>query len=234
MDLDEAEYALEESNVKYQKDESSFFVDLVVRSGDYMATLEYSSETGAFSSFQLYMDIEDGSAYESAPEADLDDLDDGDYSSTASDYSNPKKISGVEDFELDGELYSLGAPVSAYIDNGWKLTDGEIVEANDINYAVVEKGDSQLQLFVKNDSNKTISIENAETYEIIARYVDDFKIFYDIEPGDKRKDVKKTIDSEGFSYDETSGSVYFYDGNKYVNVFFDSDTDRVNGFSIGD
>ena len=229
MDLDEAEYALEESNVKYDKDESSFFVDLVVRSGDYMATLEYSEDTGKFSSFQLYMDVEDGSAYESAPSADLDGIDD---EADDIDYSKPSRISSVSDFEIDGELYSLGAPVSAYIDNGWKLTDGEIVEANDINYAVVEKGDSELQLFVKNDSNKTISIENAETYEIIARYVDDFKIYYDIQPGDKLKSVKDTIDSEGYSYDETSSSVYFYDGKKYVNIFFDND--RVNGFSIGD
>nr|MCR4746192.1 hypothetical protein [Lachnospiraceae bacterium] len=235
MDMDEAKETLEENDIDYKKDNVTYyFTDYLIDSGDYTATLEYITDTDELSSIQLYVDIKDTENYQGVGKTDVETMDSDDVDI---DYDEPDEISKITDFELDGVLYSIGAPVSAFIENGWELdednssTDRQ-VEAHDIGFAVLKKGESQMQLSVENNESDTVDIKDTVTKEVVVRDTDDFMLWGDIESGDKLNKIKDDIESLGYEYEESSSGIMFYDeDNIWLNVLLRDG--KATGFSLG-
>ena len=231
MDEDDLKDALKDNDIDYDvDDDSSFSTSYTIKAEETQIAIFVKKESGKVYQMQIYTYIKDTSDYEGAPEAEVETVD------VESDYTAPKKISSADEFELMGDLYSLHAPVSAYLDNGWELEDtvntDQQVSAGDNGSAILEKDDMEIQLLVENDEKGTVAIKDAVVQTVVAWHVPDFKLYHGIAGDDKLSSVKEALDDEKVEYDVYSSILTFEEDGADVSVATD-DNKRVDGFKIG-
>ncbi len=217
MKHDEIKDTVEDLDDVFEYDEDSYYNKFTFEGKESQIFIETFTKNDKIHTMELYANITDKSDYEGAPKADIDTDEDAD---ADVDYSAPSKISGVSDFETDGNVYSLGAPVSAFLENGWELEEGvntdNQISAGKSGGAILVKDDMRVQLHVNNEGNSTVSVKNATVESF--RTVDngDFEIIGGVKDGDKVSDVKDALDDKGIDYDEADNYISFRKDGVYV------------------
>lgn len=140
--------------------------------------------------------------------------------------------------EVEGDVYCLPAPVSAFIDNGWSITQqsGGIGSGNTDSIRL-ERNGKRLYLFIINYSFYQTTPENCAVYRISVN--DNEKISLKL-PGDisfnsTKADVEKYVSDE-FSYYKGSSS-YNYSYNNYnigfsLSINVNDETEKVSYISL--
>ena len=235
MKKDEIKEILEDNNIDYAYDDDSSYVEMFsMRSNDASVVIGTSKENDKVSQMGVTAYISNESKYQGAPEANVEVADEEDIDI---DYTAPKKIKDITDFEIDGDLYSMRAPVSAFLDNGWELEEGvntdNQIEAGGMGSAIITKGKMRVQLHVDNEANARVSIKNAIVTDISSRDNCEFKLWGGIESGQEAKAVKKVLDSEDINYDDSSDRSISFSGEDRTFVYIGLDDDgEVSSFSI--
>ena len=217
MKEDDIKEAVEDLDDVFEYEEDSYYDTFTFKGKESQIFIETYTKNGKQHTMQLFANITDKSDYEGAPKADIDADEDADEDI---DYSAPDKISKVSDFETNDEVYSLGAPVSSFLDNGWELEEGvntdNQISAGKSGSAILVKNDMRVQLHVINDSNSTVKVKNAlvESFRTVEN--GDFEIIGGIKDGDKVSDVKDALDEQGIKYDEADNYVSFREDGVYV------------------
>ena len=234
-ETDDVEDALKDADVKYDYDKeyTKFYGMFSVSADNLYYFIGTSNEKDRVEMIQMQVNVEDKEDYMGADEAEVEALgaDDLDI-----DYDAPDKLKDYKDFELDGKLYTIGAPVLEFLNDGWEIEEGVNsdmqLDAGDIGSVILVKDDSRLQVFVENDQKDTVSIEAATMYRIKASDVD-YKFANGIKDGMDLSEVKDILDDEGLDY--TTGEVTTYisysEDNCLISITFDS-KDRVSGFAL--
>ncbi len=144
--------------------------------------------------------------------------------------------------KIEGDLYQLPAPVSAFIDNGWKIAQqsGDVV-AGGTDSIRVEKDDKKLDLYIVNYSEYQTTVENCAVYKV---YVDNRggtsvsigSESKSITIGTEKADVDALVSDEFNYYEGTYNHSYSYseykerDFNLSINV--DKETGKVSTISV--
>ncbi|MCR5527579.1 MAG: hypothetical protein K6F39_09445 [Lachnospiraceae bacterium] len=220
MDMDEVKDALEDNNVDYKDevdDVTSYFEDYLIDTKDYHVVIDFVKDDKSLLSIQVSKDIDDTSDYEGAPEAEVETADTEDLDI---DYTRPKKISELTDFDLDGDLYSIGAPVSEFLDNGWEIDEDSLsdkqVEGNSTGQATLIKDDMSLLLSVENNNSETVDIKDAVLTSIIVRDAVNSEVWGNIKAGDSTDEVKEALEDAGMEYEESDNYISYSDDRVYV------------------
>ena len=232
MSNDDIKDALDKNDVNYDYDDSYSYPEYQIASNDYQISITIDPDEGSVYRMQIYAIIRDSSDYEGAPKAEVETLDSSDVDI---DYTKPEKLSDRADFELDGDLYTMGAPVSEFLDNGWELEEDNVVtdmqiSAGDTGSALLVKGDERIQFHLVNEADGTVAVKDA-VVDVITAMDSDFELLGDIKTGESIDDVKDYLDSENIKYDEYSSILSFKDDGVYVTVY-KGDNDKVEGFEL--
>lgn len=144
--------------------------------------------------------------------------------------------------KVEGDLYQLPAPVSAFTDNGWKIVQqsGDVV-AGGSDYIRVEKDGKKLDLSIANFAEYQTTVENCAVYKV---YTDDYgkanvTIGSDAKPvsmGSAKADVDAAV-VDGMDCTDASYSYkYYYSEYKErdfaVSICVAKDTGKVNNISV--
>ncbi len=144
--------------------------------------------------------------------------------------------------ELEGDLYQLPAPVSSFIDNGWKIIQksGDVASGNSSSIRI-EKDGQKLDLYVINYAEYQTNVENCAVYEVYIRDSKEPALSLGSENapvhiGTTKAELDSLITGEFSCYEYTdsySYSYYEYKGRNfdlYINV--DKETELVTYISI--
>lgn len=144
--------------------------------------------------------------------------------------------------KIEGDLYQLSAPVSEFIDNGWKIAQqsGDVV-AGGTDSIRVEKNGKKLDLYIVNYAEYKTMVENCAVYKV---YADDYSnasvlIGSDtksITVGTSKTDVDGTISDDFDYYEGTYNHSYSYseykDRDFSISISVDKETGKVSSVSV--
>lgn len=144
--------------------------------------------------------------------------------------------------KIEGDLYQLPAPVSEFIDNGWKITQqsGDVV-AGGTNSIRVEKDGKKLDLYIVNYAEYQTTVENCAVYKV---YADDYNnasvlIGSDaksITVGAEKAEVDASVSDDFDYYEGTYSHSYSYseykDRDFSVSINVDKETGKVSSVSV--
>lgn len=124
--------------------------------------------------------------------------------------------------EFCGDLYSLPAPVSAFLENGWELQnveDGAYVAGRDLEFVDMMKNNQSAHFSVYNFTQDATAIENCFVRELeVGNYDSDaltLTLSGGFTLGAKKADLIAAAEEKGYSCDE--------DGD-YLNIYKTADT----------
>ena len=124
--------------------------------------------------------------------------------------------------EFCGDLYSLPAPVSAFLENGWELQnveDGAYVAGRDLEFVDMMKNNQSVHFSVYNFTQDATAIENCFVRELeVGNYDSDaltLTLSGGFTLGAKKADLIAAAEEKGYSCDE--------DGD-YLNIYKTADT----------
>lgn len=169
----------------YDEYEGSDYVELTYRFDSYQEwEFTIDNETGVVNEFDL-MNFEEDEEANAAAAAEVS----SDPTEAVLAYVAPTEMS--EDpldyvFELEGDLYQLPAPVSAFIENGWTLKkeggDAGIVMGDDYDYATLMKDGKDMSVSINNYDPNAQVVENCFVTDITFYSSDDLylKLPYEI------------------------------------------------------
>lgn len=153
------------------------------------------------------------------------------------DYTAPTDMgdsvaSGIVD--IDGDLYQIPAPVSEFVDNGWKIVV-QYGSMDTYQNIVLERDGKRIKLEAASLDEEIRNAENFSVFEVESDYMD---VNIAIGPADNpitigtSKDVVDDLATEDFSFDE--GGYYYCcsQGGVYVEIWFDEDSDTVSKINI--
>lgn len=124
--------------------------------------------------------------------------------------------------EFCGDLYSLPAPVSAFLENGWELQDvedGAYVAGRDLEFVDMMKNNQSVHFSVYNFTQDATAIENCFVRELeVGNYDSDaltLTLSGGFTLGAKKADLIAAAEEKGYACDE--------DGD-YLNIYKTADT----------
>ena len=124
--------------------------------------------------------------------------------------------------EFCGDLYSLPAPVSAFLENGWELQDvedGAYVAGRDLEFVDMMKNNQSVHFSVYNFTQDATAIENCFVRELeVGNYDSDaltLTLSGGFTLGAKKADLIAAAEEKGYACDE--------DGD-YLNIYKSADT----------
>ena len=158
-----------------------------------------------------------------------------------SEYAAPAELG--DDFlsgniEIAGKLYTLPAPVSEFLDDGWTIqSKSNGVGSMNTDSVTIEKDGKKLSLYIENLADYQTIPENCAVYRVYA-YADD-GISVKIPKGlsfDSTKADVEAAKSEEFSYYKSESS-YSYSYDKYdegysLDIYVDAATEKISQFSV--
>ena len=144
--------------------------------------------------------------------------------------------------KIEGDLYQLPAPVSEFIDNGWKIAQqsGDVV-AGGTDSIRVEKNGKKLDLYIVNYAEYQTTVENCAVYKV---YADDYNnasvlIGSDaksITVGTAKEEVDAAVSEDFDYYEGTYSHSYSYseykDRDFSVSINVDKETGKVSSVSV--
>lgn len=144
--------------------------------------------------------------------------------------------------KIEGDLYQLPAPVSEFIDNGWKIVQqsGDVV-AGGTDSIRVEKNGKKIDLYIVNYAEYQTTVENCAVYKV---YADDYgkasvligSDAKSITVGTAKADVDAAISSDFDYYEGTYSHSYSYSEYKErdfsVSIRVDQETGNVSSVSV--
>lgn len=144
--------------------------------------------------------------------------------------------------KIEGDLYQLPAPVSEFIDNGWKIVQqsGDVV-AGGTDSIRVEKNGKKIDLYIVNYAEYQTTVENCAVYKV---YADDYgkasvligSDAKSITVGTAKADVDAAISSDFDYYEGTFSHSYIYSEYKErdfsVSIRVDQETGDVSSVSV--
>ncbi len=229
--------------------------------GDPSSVYEGSSYTKcmynlqSYSSVELYFDIESNVLNK----IDIRNFDDSNLSDDKKpksdndkkkaeinvDYTAPKDIGeNFSDFivKIDGDLFSVPAPVSEFVDKGWKIITAdsdETVKAKNYGRVSLQKNNQTMRVSVMNYSESAADIEDCFVTSVKAgRNSTDLPIEIQkgIKIGTSKADVEKAIKDEEYETEETSLYDY-YDirssgSSAHVEIYVYKDDGKVGVISV--
>lgn len=124
--------------------------------------------------------------------------------------------------EYCGDLYTLPAPLSAFIENGWEMqdvSDDAYVAGRDLEFIDIMRDNQTVHISVYNFTENATAIENCFVKSLdVATYDGDaitLKLSGDITLGTKKADLIAAAEAKGYLYSE--------DGD-YLNIYKTADT----------
>ena len=161
-------------------------------------------------------------------------------------YKAPKKLGTditATVFELDGALYQLPCPLSAFTDNGWTVSskDYDSLGAGNYGYSCVKitKGDNKIYLGMINLSKKAAYIEDCAVYKVefdpsyyMKNAPDDYvKMPNDITFATTQEEIAKICSTYSKNEGTSSTSYTYEDSNYTVEIkyyFYDEEKIRIS------
>lgn len=140
--------------------------------------------------------------------------------------------SGIVD--IDGDLYQLPAPVSEFVDNGWKIVV-QYGSMDTYQNIVLERDGKRINLEAASLDEEIRNAENFSVFEVDSDYMD---VNIAIGPADNpitigtSKDVVDDLVTEDFSFDDDGYCYCCSQGGVYVEIWFDEDSDTVSEITI--
>ena len=122
-------------------------------------------------------------------------------------------------FELDGVVYEIGTPLSAFYEDGWELyyiqgSCRTYLEPSEIGDVIISKGDDNIYMKVENISDKTLSVDNCILHEIRVSYGSCSCDFYmpgeDISTESTEDEVIEFLDDLGVEYYSSELDSWYY------------------------
>ena len=207
-----------------------------VKDSNYNCVRFYITDDGKYSSIEMKNFIEtsaDQTATSTERPAYLDD------------YVTPNSMG--EDLKsavinIGGDLYQLPAPVSAFLDNDWEVTQqsGDVV-AGGTDYIRVERDGAELQLSVINYAEYQTTVENCAVYKVSADADDLAEVCIgsqndSITFGSTRDDLEAAIDDQFSCYEGTYSYSYSYSEYKErdfsLSISVDVESNEVSSIGI--
>lgn len=144
--------------------------------------------------------------------------------------------------DIGGDLYQLPAPVSAFLENGWEVTQqsGDVV-AGGTDYICVERDGCEMQLSVINYAEYQTTVENCAVYKVSVDSDDLTTVAVGSENnpitfGCTKDDVDAAIDNQFYTYEGTYSYSYSYSEYKErdfsLSISVDVETNEVSTISI--
>lgn len=144
--------------------------------------------------------------------------------------------------KIEGDLYQLPAPVSEFIDNGWKITQqsGDVV-AGGTDSVRVEKNGKKLDLYIVNYAEYQTTVENCAVYKVYADEYNNASVLVgsdakSITVGTSKADVDGTVSDDFDYYEGTYSHSYSYseykDRDFSVSISVDKETGKVSSISV--
>lgn len=143
-------------------------------------------------------------------------------------------------FMMEGDLYKLPAPVSVFVENGWKIVEqsGPVVSGGTDQIAISKNG-KKIYAYVTNFAEYQTTVENCAVSKVNIYDTDNIKIVIpgEITIGSDYNDVKNAI-TDDFSYFKGFES-YQYDYYEYeprdfsIGVSVNIATEKVDSIDIG-
>lgn len=141
-------------------------------------------------------------------------------------------------FELDGVVYEIGTPLREFYEDGWELHYRQgscrtYLEPSEIGQVIISKDDDEeMYLSVKNNTDKTLSVDNCTLYEV--RYNNGICSIPMALPGgitneSSEDDVVEVLDDLGVEYDKPEMNEWYYMiyvNNLYFSMDESSDGDK--------
>ena len=171
--------------------------------------------------------------------------DEGEKLDIVDDYEAPKKLSdNFKDYivEFAGDLYQLPAPVSEFVDNGFRIVTSETnmeVEADSYGWVTLMKDNQSMHVVANNYASEDTTINNCFVVSIDVSVNDCYlpcEISKEITIGTSEKELKKALDGTKFEVDESEDFTYynleFRNSDGSYSIIVDKETEEVSGIEI--
>lgn len=144
--------------------------------------------------------------------------------------------------EYAGDLYQLPAPVSAFLDNGWKLDEeksASVIAGKSSDWLYMSKDNQNFHTMVRNYSQDAASIENCFVTEVEG-YIYDTNLPITIQKGITigmtEKEVKDALNSIDYELDDSTDGYHYYNVKKGdldgVEIMIDTEEDEVQRINV--
>ena len=204
------------------------------------ADLYVSSETGVLNEIELEnMVYDEDSNAASAAEVSTDPT------TEVLAYKAPEELGDDLDssiVEYAGDLYQLPAPVSVFLDNGWKLDEeksASVIAGKSSDWLYMSKDNQNFHTMVRNYSQDAASIENCFVTEVEG-YIYDTNLPITIQKGITigmtEKEVKDALDGIDYELDDSTDGYHYYNVKKGdldgVEIMVDTEDDEVQRINV--
>lgn len=133
--------------------------------------------------------------------------------------------------EFCGDLYTLPAPVSAFLENGWELVDveeGAYAAGRDLEFVDMMKNNQTIHVGVYNFTKNATAIENCFVRDLDLGSYDSEALTFCLSGGftigAKKADLIAAAEASGYAYEENGD---------YLNIYLNADTKYDNRAQFG-
>lgn len=144
--------------------------------------------------------------------------------------------------EYAGDLYQLPAPVSVFLDNGWKLDEeksASVIAGKSSDWLYMSKDNQNFRTMVRNYSQDAATIENCFVTEVEG-YIYDTNLPITIQKGISigmtENEVKDALDGIDYELDDNTNGYHYYNVKKGdldgVEIMVDTEEDEVQKINV--
>lgn len=139
---------------------------------------------------------------------------------------------------IDGELYQLPAPVSAFVNNGWEIIEMPyFVAAGKTDNVTISRSGKKITLHIKNYSDYQTTALNCAVYAVAISSEDGVSV--ELPGGLTFSSTKANVDAAASSdlryYDQTSNHFWSYSKNgRSVEITVDKSTNKISKIRVID